>query len=822
MPPTSAARKAQQAQEPNRRTSIRQARTTNTRPQNYYARPFGSFGAPVDEPVDDSPPGFFPAIQYFTDAVTALPKEVMAHFTLMKEVEAKIHGPTQALARLSETILKMPVPPRRNQQPSAQALLSFTATNSANTSTNGSVINGSMPVLPPQQASDGLEPPTSVPQIDGQADLARRHAFQDLRVVVHNMIANLDEKNVVMAEANRALAQQLARVDHVIPHVEGEISEEARFGSLSHWAYADNRLKKQAQPAAHERSRRDVAATNSLAAAAAAMHDADIAAARGEPRREAKKSRHHVDSDFDDKAPKRPGPGKGRKAADALEPKGLGITNGAVQPAKRRKTEKAMAAAPAMERQLSGLKSGRGGKGSPRSTPAAETAKKKAGNTKATAPVVLPAKKRNTGLGSGANSPQMASSPLVSSFALARENSTGRPGTSSRNRQNSSSLLQNALNVDTKPVSRPASAADNRSVNGHAVAENGSHKGSIAGSATAGSAAQARADHDDDRMDIDDRTSNVKNEDLDAATREDGSGSASKTGTPLVGGEPMARGRSVRGGGRKKDAQHDKEDSSEPGYQGVGRSKSQRSRSKDSSHRKRESGAHILKQIASFNRSPVQSRRGLGSDVESIDGEQRERDEEGAQESRELDRDDDGVGLAVLESRRSREPRATSTRSRRNEAEDRDRDRDRHHSRPAPAALAQDAEQNLDDTLDAEEDFELQQAPDTDAYGAGTRGGVADEEVEVEEVDPEAELELEEDEDEPRYCYCGKGSFGEMIACDNEACVREWFHLGCVGLAEPPADNGEFSVPPSPPLSFLLQLTRGYSQVVLSGLRPSA
>ncbi|KAF2478934.1 hypothetical protein BDY17DRAFT_233608, partial [Neohortaea acidophila] len=42
------------------------------------------------------------------------------------------------------------------------------------------------------------------------------------------------------------------------------------------------------------------------------------------------------------------------------------------------------------------------------------------------------------------------------------------------------------------------------------------------------------------------------------------------------------------------------------------------------------------------------------------------------------------------------------------------------------------------------------------------------------------------DPDEPKYCYCNRGSYGEMIACDNELCAREWFHLGCTDLREPP------------------------------------
>lgn len=42
------------------------------------------------------------------------------------------------------------------------------------------------------------------------------------------------------------------------------------------------------------------------------------------------------------------------------------------------------------------------------------------------------------------------------------------------------------------------------------------------------------------------------------------------------------------------------------------------------------------------------------------------------------------------------------------------------------------------------------------------------------------------DPDEPVYCFCNQVSFGDMIACDNTNCSREWFHYGCVGLASPP------------------------------------
>jgi hypothetical protein len=62
-----------------------------------------------------------------------------------------------------------------------------------------------------------------------------------------------------------------------------------------------------------------------------------------------------------------------------------------------------------------------------------------------------------------------------------------------------------------------------------------------------------------------------------------------------------------------------------------------------------------------------------------------------------------------------------------------------------------------------------------------------------EEEESSREGDDEDDESEPRYCYCNQVSFGEMVACDNDACPTEWFHLSCVGLTKPPGRNGKLS-----------------------------
>lgn len=746
MPPTSAVRSTQRGPDPTRRQSVRQARTSTTRPLNYYARPFGSFGGPVDELQDDTPPGFFPAIQYFTDSVTALPKEVMHHFTLIKEVEAKVYGPEKMAAQMAGRILDMPAPPRRSRQPSTQALLSFTANNSATNSHNGSVINGSAPGLQ-HQPSDADESSSQAPQIDAQADFARRQEFHNLRTVLSSMLVNLDEKNVVMAEANRVLARQLGRMESVIPHVENEISEEARLGSLTHWAYADNRVKKTSATAnaEHRAARRDVAATNHLAAAAATVHEGDIAAARGEVRREVKKSRNqHVDSEFEDRPAKKPHPGKGRKVAEA-DNKGLGIMNGVTgsQPQKRRRVEKTGPVA--MESTMSGTGKATKARGeTPRSTPAAEPTKKK---TKA-APLPLPIKKRYVGNSTGRkpklmcldnrnaiNSPvpcpKIASPPTMGNFALLNE--PHRPALA-RNRQGSSALQHTTL--AEKSGSRPSSAAENKGMNG----SNKNYRNSIAKSK------EVAEDHRD-RMDIDRRYTETRGDGTtagqvkaDDARAESVTGDAeptvtrgrsSKVGTPTIGHAPNASIEMVRtrsNGVRSSD-----------NVPTLAHKSSARNGEMVTRHSRSASGTHILKQIASFNRSPKLSRREL-ADNDEDDSEQGDEEEPEQEQQKEDERS------RSRSPRRSVVPRA-SRRSQRARSPEEDE------------ALAQEAEYSADGDQEADED-----------------------EVDVEDPD---------DPNEPKYCYCGRGSYGTMIACENPKCEKEWFHLECTGLRFVPNDNGE-------------------------------
>merc|ERR1712142_1370249 len=54
------------------------------------------------------------------------------------------------------------------------------------------------------------------------------------------------------------------------------------------------------------------------------------------------------------------------------------------------------------------------------------------------------------------------------------------------------------------------------------------------------------------------------------------------------------------------------------------------------------------------------------------------------------------------------------------------------------------------------------------------------------QIAPQDVLDMPVDPNEPTYCLCHQVSYGEMIGCDNNDCLIEWFHFGCVGLTTKP------------------------------------
>lgn len=418
-----------------------------------------------DQPID-----VFPAITYFTDAITSLPKDLVRHFTLLKEVDAKIFAPEETLFQLVEAVLKTSPPEPRNANDASSSIAAASTPMSAQNSSSGFPTNGN----PTGSTDDNYNSTVFDP-----SNLPRRQLFRQTAFKVQEMLVSLEEKNHVMTTANEALSKHLSRINDVWPHLETEFSDEAKWGSTTHWAYPENRINRANQA---ERSRRDGAATIT----AAAQQLAEEAAARSDARKQALIAKkglksQHQDSDLDDHDNKHKGestkkaPSKSRKNADATAPVGLGITSGAATtaattttngnpPSKRRKVEnnKPANGGQAMERAMSsvfGATTAKTKNASPRATPAPEQPKKR----KALPTVNGTSKKSKTNVTAATLSPSVAPSPIQPNFdpklvargSPAPSTTSARPA-SSRARQNS--IQSNVENGRQ----RPASSASNR------------------------------------------------------------------------------------------------------------------------------------------------------------------------------------------------------------------------------------------------------------------------------------------------------------------------------------------------------------------------
>jgi len=629
------------------RTSTRQGRAT-VRPTNYYARTFaGRLAASGLEQTPEGShgaPGFLPALTHFTGAVDAFPKEMINHFSMFKEVEAKLHDPEQMLKGVLDEIAHLPT------TTNAETRQSF------------------------EQA----------------AAVRKRQLFYRLRVLVSQMIPTLDEKLVVLQATKVTTDKGLMRMHHSHAQLDGEISDEARYGSLAHWAYADKEEKKKGGTT-HDRQRREVAAANNLAAAAQHVHDVDSIAAKSEVRREGmganKRSRQQqqqADSDFDDRPTKKQPQKRKPLPADTHHPTdarslGLGIaSNGTVAQGKRKKTEKALAAsllaAPPMERSLSGALKAAGGPGrsgsSPRATPALESGA--ASKRRPRAPPV-PAQRKNQ---LPPYSPDLASSPLAANFAINRAiaGAADRP-LSARARKTSIANSTASANAPEPAGRRPSSSHSVQHIaSSNAIAELEHAAGIVRDSNAVQSAVTPQnildsaqpfepmamkqeelAQQDPDSMD------------MDMAGPAARAGRASKTATPVAGtypDVPMARSRSTRNANNSNSNASSENNSTTTG------SVSKRGHKKN---------------------GPSTSNATIASPA----------------------------------------------------------------VKPAPNAKSN--------------------APSSAASSIAP-----DQENEYQDV------ESEEDGDEPRYCYCNEVSYGNMVACDNDDCPREWFHLACVNLDKAP------------------------------------
>ncbi|OJJ49421.1 hypothetical protein ASPZODRAFT_129875 [Penicilliopsis zonata CBS 506.65] len=638
-----------------RQTRTNPSRTSKTlgRSSFAYAHHGASLdAAPATPPV---PHGFYPALTHFTDAITALPREFRRHNSLLKEVDAKAWALEDNLLQLLQVasdaeVVPCPVNPA--------------------------------PILGGVVREDMMKDSHS----ESQESKNRRLLFDRVRHTLSDLMMTADEKNHVVTNANEELDRQLMRIDSIFPYIAGEVSDEARLGSLTHWAYSN---KNTAKTTTNERPRREAASNKDLAHA---LHEAE-AATRSEARREAVQARkqrrtHAVDSDFDDARP-----ATSRKGAATKSRTGANATAatdhhagdhhaghhaagaGATGATKRRKVERPPlvdTGAAAMERTVSGP-----------GTASGRPASKDADATKKRArPAAGASRKRNAPI---AESPVLASSPVVGTFNIPRGAASPGPNTVARP---SSSRAQQS-NLITNPRQRPSPSASNRGLPNKNDNKATSKEGSLKEDTAPVSLADTpRGDLSDETAGVTSATARVSGF---VAKMEDypGDGNPSESietgeppqpypGSPILHTAlPTAANGNINGNGNGN---------------GGGTSKGRSSKTS----------------------TPV-----LGS-------------------------------LPELPAPRVRQTRQAD---------------------PAPTAAAA--------------------TTTTKRNHKRTGSTVVPPPVASEDEESLHEGDDEDDDGEPRYCYCNEVSFGEMVACDNDACPREWFHLSCVGMTKPPGKNGK-------------------------------
>lgn len=287
----------------------------------------------------------YPAITHFADAISALPREFRRHTSLLKEVDAKAWGPEESVQHILD------------QCNADAATIPGPGAASAQALTASSIVDD-LPISSEVNSVAGASFDNASLASARSADpviVHRRQQYHTLRQALSAIMVTMDEKNHVINNANEEIARHARRLDHLWPHVTDEVSEEARLGSLRHWAYTEMNptAKKSTAPA----TRKEVVG------GLGALQESD-AAHRSQDRREAVRRQraavHHADSDFDDSRPpvrKTTGNGKRRAAEAITDPAGLGIST--VGTGKRKKLEKSGLGGVAMERSVSSALSGR-------------------------------------------------------------------------------------------------------------------------------------------------------------------------------------------------------------------------------------------------------------------------------------------------------------------------------------------------------------------------------------------------------------------------------------------------------------------------------
>ncbi|KAH8697586.1 hypothetical protein BGW36DRAFT_169716 [Talaromyces proteolyticus] len=419
----------------NSRNMSRQTRTNPSRTSKTVARSFHFYGqssAGDSSQVPTTPHGLYPALTHFTDAITALPREFRRHNSLLKEVDAKAWALEDNLQQLLLSASESrPVPYPPNPAP---------------------IVDGVVREYGVSQ--------NDLQNVESQESRERRLLFDRVRRSLSDLMMTADEKNHVLTNANDELDHQLFRLNTIFPYISGEVSEEARLGSLTHWAYT-NRTTAKAATTGNERPRREAASATSHFVHA--LHESEGLSHRGDGRREnpRKQRRNHAELDSDDirTVTNRKG-GAAKARANAVYHADSAIT--AQAPKRRKVVEKpapVQVGGTIMERSISAVTNN--GRAVSKDSLNADAKKR----PRATNAVSTAGRKRNNTITSNVGSPSAVSSPIVGTFNPPR--TAPSPGPSSNNRPQSSRAQQPASQAASRQ--RPPSVSNRMNANNKPV-----------------------------------------------------------------------------------------------------------------------------------------------------------------------------------------------------------------------------------------------------------------------------------------------------------------------------------------------------------------
>ncbi|KIW14224.1 hypothetical protein PV08_07006 [Exophiala spinifera] len=663
--------------------------------------------------IGSEAPEIYPAITHFADAISALPREFRRHHSLLKEVDAKAWAHEESL----QTVLQHCVADTR-----AHSYEVALAGHEQNGLTTGDDLASVSEIHSVAGGSTDAASLVSARTADSTS-LQRRHLYHSLRQNLIAIMQTMDEKNHVITNANEEVTKQIRRLDTIWPHISQEISEEARLGSLTHWAYTETNsvaAKKPAEPVPRGR-----AGESEVAGRSQSRRD-DVQAKR-------QRGVLNVDSDFDESRPaqRKVHGSKKRTVETAAEvPPALGASS--VTATKRRKPDKPTGGAP-MERSISSAMSSRAPAMS-RENSQQDNMKKR----KASQPTSVARKRLNA---QGNDSPKLVSSPLagttVKEAAYKRSPALSAARPAGRGRQNS------AQSFDA-PRGRQSSVASSKNGNQN-VTVNTSELNKVA-ALTGKTADEGKSSFKETKTDDGDRL--LKDEPVANGT--------SSEETSLRGALLIERSAS------RQEARSDLEDVSvsakasprltpalrldEVKHERVGRGRASKT------------STPVASTFADAEESESASANGGKSDTGS----------KSRRPARPRVKDHglhDSLSPKGLPMKRFHKKNGSLSVYASGPGSATGRTKDENGTPLSATPSVSDKDRDVD--------------KGGESLGLGLGLGVENEDDDAADGDGEHE-------DEERYCYCQGVSYGEMVACDKADCPRQWFHLECIGLKSVP------------------------------------